>query len=224
MRATRVIILLVGLVLLMPTTAHAANRTDYPHKGEVVGYADTSSLVFRSNVRPRSLVIGDSIAYGARHALRAAGYRGEISAVPGRDVGNLPAYIKDRYDTRRERRRATNLIIPLGTNATPGWTYDNLANAVRMVPAKVKITFVTTWRDPVRYSDAREPYRGRASVQATYSRWMKVIAGWRPKTAVADWRAFVIANPSAAPDGVHPSGWGANSWAQRVMQAVRWGR
>lgn len=195
----------------------ATNSTTYPHVGEVSGYIDTSPNVGRTHVVRRStFLVGDSISYRGAGELHAR-IPVEVSAVPGRDVGNLPWYVTDRL--RAHRKPLKTLVIALGTNATPGWGYDDYRRVTNMVPRKTRIVFVTTYRDPARYSD--EPYRGNSSTQVTYTRWMRHIAAVRPRTCVAEWRGYVEKYPSALADGVHPSEWGGKAWANLVAAKVR---
>lgn len=210
------VVLLVVLALLTPTVALAAHRTAYPHVGEDDRFADTDPYLGRTTHRQPIFMVGDSITQRSMPALRRQGIRWEISAVPGRDVGNLPYYVHDR---RRAAPFLNTLVIALGTNGTLGWTYDDLLAVVRSVAVNTKVVLMTTWRDPRRNPETSS-YRNRASTQTTYSSWMRRIATVRPRTCLADWRSYVSAHPSAAPDGVHPYYGSRRAWAAIIMRAV----
>jgi endonuclease YncB( thermonuclease family) len=185
--------------------------------GHVVGYADPDPWIgSTSPSRPNVLMVGDSITYRGRGTLLGK-HRWEVSAVPGRNVETLPCYLADRL---RSHAPLDVVIVALGTNATTWWTYEDYRDALTLLPRRTRVVFVTTYRDPVTYSDTAMPYRGRASVQETYSRWMRTIASWRPGTCVADWRGYVQAHPTAAPDGVHPAGASITAWAGLVGAAA----
>lgn len=207
----------VALAVLVPTAAVAAHRTAYPHAGEDVRFRDTDPYLGRPTNRPSVFMVGDSITQRSMSALRHQGIRWEISAVPGRDVANLPYYVADRA---RAKPFLKTLVIALGTNATPEWSYADYRRVTNMVSRSTHIVFVTTYRDPARNPDTFA-YRNRASVQVTYTRWMRLIAQVRPHTCVADWRSYVIAHPSAAPDGVHPYYGARRAWSHLIMSAVR---
>lgn len=199
-----------------------SNRIDVAaaHAGEVAGESDTDARVGTTGWRSGTFMIGDSITrIGLVHGLRAQGLGTgwEVSAVSGRDVSTLPYYVRDRL---RSQSRLRRLVIALGTNATAGWTYQDLLAVVRLVPSPTKVILVTTYRDPGVWG-ASNSYRTQAAVQAVYSRWEKRLARTTAHTCVADWRSYAKNHRSALHDGVHPTTAAARQWAKIVARAVR---
>ena len=210
-------IALVSMLFSVPANAAYTDQTN-AHLGEVPGYSDPDYRLGRKN-RPATMVIGDSITYGGYvSALRSKRPGWEVSARPGRNVSTLPYYVKDRMVNGRKPPKV--LVIALSTNASVGWTYNNLKSVVNMVPKRTKVVFVNTYRDPAKFHNGVN-YRERASVQAMYSRWMDIISNTRARTCVADWRAAVTARPWLVHDGVHPvPGYGYSVWYQVLTKAI----
>jgi hypothetical protein len=196
--------LVTGLMALAPS-AHA--DTSSCHVGDSLGYStkdpDRRWLGSHSRRRPHTFMVGDSITYWNAHALtKRLPERWEISAIPGREVVNLPCYVRDRL---LSRSRLDRLVIALGTNATESWTYEDYRAVVNMVPRRTKIVFVTPWRNPTMWGDD-QPFKGRASAMTAYAGWMWTIHNWRSGTCMADWRGYAESHPAATVDGVHPYG------------------
>ena len=246
--AAALVAILLPLALL-GVPAHSAtysNRLTDPraHAGEVVGAIDTDTYVGTRGWRSSTFMVGDSVTHiglvlGFRPQHLAKGW--EVSAASGRDVSTLPFYLEDRVAAqrllpygqhsrrwrRRHRRTAARkfryplkrVVIALGANATPGWSYTGLRKAVNLVPSSTTVTFVTPYRDAAQWPDS-EPFRVRASVAAAYTSWEHRIAKLRRHTCIADWAGFVQRYPSAVHDGVHPTGSGSRAWGRIVASAV----
>jgi hypothetical protein len=214
----RIVVIVTALVLL-PAAPAMANRTDYPHRGEVDGRSDTSWRVGRTNKRPPIFMVGDSILAGVYlNNLQRTLPKAEVSAVSGRDVGNLPYYINDRLNTARERRSLRTVVIALGSNATQSWTYEALRGVVNRIPARVMVVFVSTYRDPRLFPDSAG-FRGAASSQVRYNGWMSAIAGWRKRTYVMPWRTMAQ-RPNYLYDGVHPTLTGIAAYSVALRRLV----
>jgi hypothetical protein len=204
-----------AVVLMLSVTADAAISDPRAHQGEVAGYADPDWRLGTYKKRPKVFMVGDSITHAGRTSLNRPKW--EVSAVPGRDVCTLPYYLRDRMKALKAPK---TVVVALGTNACPEWRYEDYRDALRTLPARTQVVLVTTYRDPVRYSDANELYRRRASVQSTYYRWMQTLDRVRPHTCLANWRAEVVRRPWLVHDGVHLGTYGRKVWAATVTNAV----
>ena len=219
------------------------------HAGEIAGERDTDAYVGTRGWRSSTFMVGDSLTRigllgGFRPLGLAQGW--EVSSVSGRDVSTLPYYLRDRVQAqhphtvvKRLKRRGKHrrgrryrlvrmvqyrypvkkAVIALGTNATQGWSYEDLRSAVNLLPSTTAVVFVTPYRDPVAWPESGS-YRVRASVGRTYAAWESRISQLRAHTCVADWRGFVQRYPQVLHDGVHPTSAGARSWARLVAGAV----
>lgn len=203
-----------------------ANRTDYPHVGEVVGYADTSKYQgVVCGPRPDTLVIGDSITYrnwanvGENYGLlKEQKPDWEVSAVPGRNIENAIYYATERV--RNTKYPVRNLVLALGTNGSEGYDYADLRAVTNAVPASVNITFVTPYLQPA-FTDEDYPVRSRYSTAAKYAGWERHIDTLRPNTIVADWALHASKYPSVlmGPLDPHPSSAGRFNWVKIVVGA-----
>lgn len=235
MRIRRTILAVVAGVMLattLPTTAHAAaarpdprpsscpsTRVEQAHRGQVAGYPDPDRwLGNRGKRRPHKLVIGDSITY---RGYRSLGLRSlEVTAAPGRNVGTMECYLRDRLANRRSRLHV--VVMALGTNASPWWTYADFKRMVALVAQaspRTRIVMVSTYRT-VESSPERWGIRSAASTSVTYARWMRVIAGWSSRVCLADWSSYAASRPWSTVDGVHPSPKGTIGWAGLIRSAV----
>lgn len=247
--ATLLPLALVAVPAHAGTTTYSNALTDSrAHAGEVVGAIDTDGYVGSRGWRSSTFMVGDSVTrqglvWGFRPQHLAQGW--EVSAVSGRNVSTLPFYLEDRvaaqqklpkvHHSRRWKRHHPRLavrlaarkyrypvkrvVIALGTNATPGWSYTDLRRAVNLVPSTATVTFVTPYRDAVKWDDS-QPFRVRASVAAVYASWEHRIAEVRPHTCIADWAGFAQRYPWLLPGGVHPSVSGTEAWGRLVQSAV----
>jgi hypothetical protein len=227
------------------STAYSNRLTDpRAHAGEVAGAVDKDGYVGTRGWRSSTFMVGDSVTVaglvlGFRPQHLAQGW--EVSAVSGRDVSTLPFYLADRVQAqqrlpyvwhskrwkrhhprlaaRKFRYPVKRVVIALGSNATPGWSYTDLRRAVNLVPSSATVTFVTPYRDAAKWPDSG-PFRVRASVAAAYASWERRIAELRPHTCIADWAGFAQRYPWLLPGGVHPTGRGAEAWARIVESAT----
>lgn len=218
------------------------------HAGEVKTAVDSDGYVGTRGYRSTTFMVGDSvtrqgITWGFRPLRLAQGW--EVSGVAGRDVSTLPYYLADRVAAqqklthaghsrrwrRHHRRLAARLaahpfryplkrvVIALGANATPGWTYGDLRRAINLLPASTVVVLVTPYRDPAKWPTSGL-YRVRGSVVATYASWEHRIAEVRPRTCIADWAGFAGRYPWLVPGGVHPNYKGTQAWARIVETAA----
>lgn len=167
-------------------------------------------------------MVGDSITVLGTPALRYHRPDWEINAARGRPVGDLKALVRQRFSLLERLARGTpaTLVIALGTNATLGWTADDYREAVRMVPARTTVVFVTTYRDGQAYA-LEGRYSQRPELQTHYSAWMRQVAGERPRTCLVEWRRKVMAHPELLRDGTHPNARGQRVWAAMVATTTR---
>ena len=243
MRPRILLALSLATVMLMAPAAAASysNRlTDSrAHAGEVANTPDTDQRVGTRGWRAGVFMVGDSVTrIGLIEGLRSLklGVGWEVSSVPGRDVSTLPYYLGDRLAAQQRvvvvkrkhghRRRVVRYryplrtaIVALGANASLGWTYADLRDAVNALPRTTTVVFVTPYRSPTAWPNSG-PYRVRASMSTMYTHWETRIAQLRKHTCVAEWGSFAARWPSALHDGVHQTDAGAKAWARIVADAV----
>ena len=171
----------------------------------------------RDGSRPRVYVVGDSITAGATSGLQALRPNWDIDGEPGRRVATLPSHLRRILD---ETPSPACVVIALGTNASPEWSKDSYADAIRMLPAATEVRLVTTYRSPKRWGTER-PWYQQAWIQAHYSRWMNELAEEMPNVSVVRWRLRVKRQPRLLQDGVHPTARGKDVWANMIAQAPR---
>ncbi len=210
------LVALLASALLISTTTPTAEAYNRP--GEVANVRDTSGYVGTSGWRPRTFWVGDSISVLAYHyGLHKLRPRYEVSAIPGRDVSNLPYYLDDRL---KNSSKLTTVVIALGTNASYGWTYTSLLAAVHRIPKRVRVVFVSTYRDPTVFPRSASTYRTQASIQRAYSAWMTKIAAVRAHACVAPWRHYASRHRSVLHDGVHPNLIGIAAYIKIVTSTI----
>jgi hypothetical protein len=166
------------------------------------GACDYWSAAWHSRV----FVVGDSVANAARDDLTRA-Y--EVNAQHGRPVSCLPSVLRRR---KADAPALKVVVIALGTNISPGWTYEDYRDAVNMFPLTTWVVLVTPYRDPSKVPDM-------APTIARYATWMRVLGKHR-NVLVADWAAYVDAHRDLLDDGVHPSEEGRVVWAHLVTTRV----
>lgn len=159
-----------------------------------------------------TIVIGDSITAMGKPYLQPLRPTWIIDGVAGRNVRTLPGRIKSHLVNDGTPHR---LIIALGQNPDPDWTKADYKAATDLLPASTTIYFISTYRDPEIFGQAA------ADTQATYTKWMREIAGDRPKTHMIPWRARVLDGSVQLADGSHPTDpEGTTYWANLVVNTV----
>jgi hypothetical protein len=159
-------------------------------------------------------VIGDSITAGAAEYLPGWWH---VDAEPGRNVDLLPEHLKLILAQNPSPR---TVVVALGTNAVRGWSKQDYADAIGLLPAFTTVVFVTTYRNPD-YWGGVEDFRRQPWVQYHYSKWMNELTTERPNTCRVAWRYRVKHHPGALYDGVHPRQTGRERWVDMVRLAVR---
>lgn len=160
----------------------------------------------------RVYVVGDSITGGATSRLQALRPTWDIDGWRGRRVATLPTHLERILE---ENPSPDAVVIALGTNASPGWTKDSYADAIRMLPTGTSVRLVTTYRNPKLWGTDR-PWYQQAWIQADYSRWMNELAETMHNVSVIRWRLTVKRRRGLLHDGVHPNAHGKDVWAALV--------
>lgn len=156
------------------------------------------------------LVVGDSVSWRGGDEL-AGLYPGMVvDGEPGRRPSELAARL-DAY--RATHGRLTGLVVELGTNTAPGYGRRDLAATLRTVAPATPVMLVL-------------PYvRGGAGNSASARRfgsWMRSLAAYRDHACVADWPAYVRANPGLLQDGIHTRNDAEGEWAHWL--SAQWAR
>lgn len=156
------------------------------------------------------LVVGDSLAVGARPHLEAAlpGWRVTTSAETGRGTSEGVAEITGASSL------PPVVAVSLGTNDDPS-AVSTFSGAVRAVLEAAGPSGCVVWANIV-----RPPYNGVS--YAGYNRALDRLTAANPNLLIVDWAAMIRSNPGwLAADGVHatPSGYAARG--QAFAQAVQ---
>jgi hypothetical protein len=162
-------------------------------------------------------VVGDSVTVYSEVALRAqlastVDGRVEVNAVSGRNVVELDDLVRSRLAQGTWPR---TMVLALGTNPDPVWTRSDYRRVLDSIPDSISVVLVTVYRAPGTAPAAvlRE--------LASYSRWMRQLAGSRANVCLAPWRARAQQHPERYTlDGVHPNDRGADVFADLVTAAV----
>jgi lysophospholipase L1-like esterase len=157
--------------------------------------------------KPPTQVIGDSLTWHGKPHLAAIKPAWGIDGVRGRQANMLIPRIQAFYDTWGSMPK--HLVIALGTNEE-GATREMYQEACDMLPAANTVLFVTCYRDPAVFGQAR------ADKMEEISGWMAAIKNSRPNTCLVPWRNKVLNNPELLEDGVHCTPAGEKVWAKMV--------
>jgi len=161
--------------------------------------------------RPGSvLVVGDSLAVGAREPLAAAlpGWRIATSAETGRHTSDGVAEITGTGTLPRV------LVVSLGTNDDPS-AVETFTGYVQAVLNAAGPGGCVVWPNIV-----RPPYNGVS--YAGYNRALARLSAANPNLFVVDWAGMIDSNPGwLASDGVHATPTGYASRGQAIAQAVQ---
>lgn len=176
-------------------------------KVHFVKHARAHRLIQRHARPVGTLMVGDSMTYGATAYLKSKQPSWHIDGQWGRGVTQLPVQI-DRYLADNLAYPRT-LIVALGTNRQAGWSEARYRAALAKVPASTRVVFVTTYH-------VNDP----ANEDESYSQWMRNIDSYRSYTQIADWRSAAQADPTLVRDGTHQSDpRGIETWGNLVLSA-----
>lgn len=171
---------------------------------------ESEPLPEASGARRRELlVVGDSLAVGARPHLEAAlpGWEIETSAFTGRHASDGVAEITSRPEL------PPVVVAALGTNDDPS-AVESFEAGVEAVLAAAGPGTCVVWPNIV-----RPPYNG-----VSYSGYNRALArsyARHPNLIVVDWAGIADASPGLlAPDGVHATPEGYAARGQAIAQAV----
>lgn len=156
-----------------------------------------------------TLVIGDSLTYYGRPALKEREPSWIVDGHRGRLVSETPTRIM--YWVSKMDRQPERLVIALGSNDVRSWIPTDYRMVQKMLP-NTKIVFVTPWRDPRVFGKAR------ARVMYSYAEEMRSLARHSGRVCIADWAARVRENPDKfLRDGVHQTKYGIRMWSWLVQ-------
>jgi len=167
-----------------------------------------------------TLLVGDSLTWRGTDELGELAPDLTIDGQPARQLrdlaGRLAAFRTDQGDP-------AGLILELGTNRDRQSTEQSLDADIGSLPSTTVVMFVL----PYRAQPAKSLHVTVSSTRV--SAWMRTLAGSRPRSCVADWRAVVERHPAVLGDGVHPAPalelfwarWMQRSWDTCLAQAQR---
>lgn len=196
-----------GLAAAAGTTlAQEVDRRSGLQCGDRVGRAMVDGVCVLTDAPPpartdQTLVVGDSLGWRSSDELTARRPGFAVDAMPSRKIGEL----RGRLDAYRALRgQPSALVVELGTNATPGFTEQDLRQVVATLPRSTAVLLVLPYRQFA---------RGNAPSATAYGRWMRDLARTRPRTCVADWPRLLEQRPGLLLDGTHPTHRGEKVYA-----------
>lgn len=135
--------------------------------------------------RSKVYIVGDSITYRSRLQVHQIAPKWAVDGVPGRPVWELPRLLSERMATRPIPK---HVVIALGSNGSIAWHKPQYVNAVNLLPATTRVTFVTMWRNPERWGNPLKTPNKHSKLLRRYSKYVKQIARQRPNTCLYNWR------------------------------------
>lgn len=158
-----------------------------------------------TTVSPYTLVIGDSLTYYGRDALKARRPGWIVDGHRGRKVSLIPDRIM--FWTAKKGAQPSLLVVALGSNDVRYWIPSDYRMVQKMLP-QTKIVFVTPFRDDKVFGWDRRVTMYR------YAQSMRTLAKHSARVCVADWAARVRRDPDKfLRDGVHQTKYGIRMWS-----------